>query len=143
MRIVPEYRFDYGSEPAIVVVPAQGGRSPKMLQWIRERSAKSQLVMSVCTGVFVLGDAGLLKEKKATTHHLYCEESQTAFPEVLVQQNRRFVESDSVIFTAGGFSSRIDLGLHIVNCLAESASRNRRQNYWSTKVRAGRTIEGC
>ena len=114
MRIVPDYTFDNAPEPAIVVVPAQRGRSPKMLQWIRERSAKSQVVMSVCTGVFVLGDAGILKGKKATTHHLYYEEFQTAFPEVVVQKNRRFVESDSVIFTAGGLSSGIDLALHIV-----------------------------
>jgi transcriptional regulator GlxA family with amidase domain len=64
MRIVPDYTFDDAPEPAIVVVPAQRGRSPKMLQWIRERSAKSQVVMSVCTGVFVLGDAGVLKEKR-------------------------------------------------------------------------------
>ena len=58
MRIVPDYTFDDAPEPAIVVVPAQRGRSPKMLQWIRERSTKSQVVMSVCTGAFVLADAG-------------------------------------------------------------------------------------
>jgi transcriptional regulator GlxA family with amidase domain len=122
MRIVPDYTFDDAPEPAIVVVPAQRGRSPKMLQWIRERSAKSQLVMSVSTGVLVLGDAGLLKEKKATTHHLYCEESQTAFPEVLVQQNRRFVESDSVIFTAGG-------------SVAESISGSTLSTVWRSRPR--------
>jgi transcriptional regulator GlxA family with amidase domain len=114
MRIIPDYTFDDAPEPAIVVVPAQRGRSPKMLQWIRERSTKSQVVMSVCTGAFVLGDAGVLKGKKATTHHLYYEEFQTAFPDVSLQKNRRFIQSDSVIFTAGGLSSGIDLALHIV-----------------------------
>src|SRR5258708_15176326 len=114
MRIVPAYLFDAAPVPAIVVVPAQRGRSPKMLQWIRERSTKSQVVMSVCTGAFVLADAGILKGKKATTHHLYYDEFQTTFPDVSIQKNKRFVESDPVIFTAGGLSSGIDLALHIV-----------------------------
>src|SRR5258708_7191137 len=114
MRIVPDYTFDDAPEPAIVVVPAQRGRSPKMLQWIRERSTKSQVVMSVCTGAFVLADAGILKGKKPTTLHLSYNNFQTTFPDILMQKNKRFVESDPVIFTAGGLSSGIHLALHIV-----------------------------
>jgi hypothetical protein len=62
----------------------------------------------------VLGDAGVLKNRKATTHHLFYEEFQAAFPDVLLQKNKRFVQSSPVIFTAGGLSSGIDLALHIV-----------------------------
>src|SRR5258708_12285418 len=104
MRIVPAYLFDAAPVPAIVVVPAQRGRSPKMLQWIRERSTKSQVVMSVCTGAFVLGDAGVLKGKKATTHHLYYEEFQTAFPDVSLQKNRPFIQIDPVTLPPRGSS---------------------------------------
>jgi transcriptional regulator GlxA family with amidase domain len=141
MRIVPDYTFDDAPEPAIVVVPAQRGRSPKMLQWIRERSAQSQVVMSVCTGAFVLGDAGILKGKKATTHHLYYDEFQTAFPDVLLQKNKRFVESDSVLFTAGGLSTGIDLALHIVQLyggtgLAEETAKLLEYEGTGRKVRA-------
>lgn len=114
MRIIPDYTFDDAPLPTIVVVPAQSGRSPKMLAWIRKMTSQSEVVMSVCTGASVLGDAGLLKGKPATTHHLYYEEFQNAFPDVLLQRNRRFVQSDPVIFTAGGLSSGIDLALHIV-----------------------------
>lgn len=114
MRIIPDYTFDDAPPPAIVVVPAQSGRSPKMLDWIRKMTSQSDVVMSVCTGAYVLGDAGLLKGKPATTHHLYYEEFQKAFPDALLQRNRRFVQSDPVIFTAGGLSSGIDLALHIV-----------------------------
>jgi transcriptional regulator GlxA family with amidase domain len=114
MRIVPDYTFDDAPRPAIVVVPAQSGRSPKMLEWIRKMTTQSDVVMSVCTGAYVLGDAGVLKGKKATTHHLYYDEFQQTFPDVLLQKGKRFVQSDSVIFTAGGLSSGIDLALHVV-----------------------------
>jgi transcriptional regulator GlxA family with amidase domain len=114
MKIIPDYTFEDAPRPAIVVVPAQRGRSPKMMEWLRLAAARSQVVMSVCTGAFVLGDAGLLKGKKATTHHLYYDEFQKAFPNVVLQKNVRFVQSDSVIFTAAGLSSGIDLALHVV-----------------------------
>ncbi|MCU1225910.1 MAG: Transcriptional regulator containing an amidase domain and an AraC-type DNA-binding domain [Edaphobacter sp.] len=114
MRIVPDYTFDDAPQPAIVVVPAQRGRSPKMMEWIRKMTTKSDVVMSVCTGADVLGDAGVLKGKKATTHHLFYDEFQRAFPDVSLQKDKRFVQSDPVIFTAGGLSSGIDLALHIV-----------------------------
>jgi transcriptional regulator GlxA family with amidase domain len=114
MRIIPDYTFDDAPMPAIVVVPAQRGRSPKMLAWIRRMTAQSEVVMSVCTGASVLGDAGVLKNRPATTHHLFYDEFQTAFPDVLLEKNKRFVQSSPVIFTAGGLSSGIDLALHIV-----------------------------
>jgi transcriptional regulator GlxA family with amidase domain len=114
MRIVPDYTFDDAPQAAIVVVPAQSGRSPKMLEWIRKMTTQSDVVMSVCTGAYVLGDAGVLKGKKATTHHLYYDEFHKTFPDVLLQKDKRFVQSDPVIFTAGGLSSGIDLALHIV-----------------------------
>jgi transcriptional regulator GlxA family with amidase domain len=114
MRIIPDYTFDDAPAPAIVVVPAQSGRSPKMLAWIRKMTTQSEVVMSVCTGASVLGDAGVLKNKQATTHHLYYDEFHDAFPDVLLVKNRRFVQSTPVIFTAGGLSSGIDLALHVV-----------------------------
>src|SRR5882757_2442585 len=114
MQIVPDYTFDDAPPPTIVVIPAQNGRSTKMLDWIRKMALQSDVVMSVCTGASVLGDAGLLKGKPATTHHLYYDEFHNAFPDVLLEKNKRFVQSDPIIFTSGGLSSGIDLALHIV-----------------------------
>jgi len=114
MKIVPDYTFDDAPSPAIVVIPAQRGRSAKMMDWIRKQSHQSDVVMSVCTGADVLGDAGLLNGKSATTHHLFYDEFHTEFPKVRLEKNRRFVQSDPVIFTAGGLSSGIDLALHVV-----------------------------
>jgi len=71
-------------------------------------------VMSVCTGAFKLAAAGVLDGKKATTHHGSYGRLQHDFPRVLVQRGMRYVQSDPVIFTAGGLSSGIDLALHVV-----------------------------
>jgi transcriptional regulator GlxA family with amidase domain len=70
--------------------------------------------MSVCTGAFKLGAAGLLEGKKATTHHDFYDQFQKRFPKVSLERGLRYVQSDDVVFTAGGLTSGIDLALHIV-----------------------------
>ena len=88
----------------------------------------SDVVMSVCSGAFKLGAAGLLRGKKATTHHGSYAAFQREFPDVALQKNVRYVQSDSKVFTAGGLSAGIDLALHIVELyfgrsVAESTAR--------------------
>src|SRR5580704_19591222 len=107
MRIIPDYTFDDAPAPAIVVVPAQQGRSPKMLAWIRKMTIQSEVVMSVCTGASVLGDAGVLSHKQATTHHLYYDEFHAECPDVVLVKNKRFVEKSQMNFTAGRLSTGI------------------------------------
>jgi transcriptional regulator GlxA family with amidase domain len=114
MQVVPDYTFEDAPPPRIVVVGAQSGKSPKMLGWIRSMTAQAEVVMSVCTGAYRLAQAGVLKGKKATTHHDFYDDFQKKFPDVSLQRGARFVESDPVIFTAGGLSSGIDLALHVV-----------------------------
>ena len=114
MRILPDYTFDTAPKPDIVVVPAQSGRSPKMMAWLRQMATGSGVVMSVCNGAFVLADAGLLDGKHATAHHGALNLFQARYPKVTVERGMRYVQSDRVIYTAGGLSSGIDLALHIV-----------------------------
>src|SRR5882724_1606825 len=114
MQVIPDHTFDDAPQPNIVVVPAQGGNSPQMLAWIRKMASLSDVVMSVCTGAYKLAEAGLLNGKAATTHHDAWEDVQHEFPNVKLQRNVRYVQSDPVIFTSGGLSAGIDLALHIV-----------------------------
>ena len=114
LQIIPDYTFDDAPKPNIVVVPAQDGSSPKMQEWLRTMRQRSDVVMSVCSGAFVLAEAGLLNGKKATTHHDAYDMLQSQFPKITVEHGKRYVQSDPVIFTAGGLSSGIDLALHVV-----------------------------
>jgi transcriptional regulator GlxA family with amidase domain len=114
MQVVPDYTFDDAPAPRIVVVGAQPGKSVKMLEWIRKMTGQSDVVMSVCTGAYQLALAGVLKGKKATTHHDFHDDFEKRFPDVSLRRGARYVQSDPVIFTAGGLTSGIDLALHIV-----------------------------
>jgi transcriptional regulator GlxA family with amidase domain len=89
---------------------------------------KSRIVMSVCTGAFKLGEAGLLDGKKATTHHDFYDAFAKRNPKVQLLRSKRYVQADEVVFTAGGLSSGIDLALHIVELYfgREAAERTAR-----------------
>jgi putative intracellular protease/amidase len=114
MRIIPDYTFDDAPQPNIVVIPAQEGDSPKMMEWIRKMAGRSDIVMSVCTGAFTLAQTGLLNGTKATTHHDSWALLHDQFPAVTVLTNRRFVQGGRNVFTSGGLGSGIDLALHVV-----------------------------
>jgi transcriptional regulator GlxA family with amidase domain len=113
MQIVPDYTFEDAPPPKVVVIPAQRG-APQLADWLRRTRKTADVVMSVCTGAFHLGDAGLLDGKPATTHHDFLDRFASRFPTVKLQRGLRFVKTDDVVYTAGGLSSGIDLALHIV-----------------------------
>jgi transcriptional regulator GlxA family with amidase domain len=113
LQLVPDHAFESAPQPHVIVVGAQRG-SPALISWLKSASPKSDLTMSVCTGAFQLGKAGLLNGMAATTHHDFCDKFAAAFPEVRVRRGLRFVESSPRIATAGGLSSGIDLALRVV-----------------------------
>jgi transcriptional regulator GlxA family with amidase domain len=69
--------------------------------------------MSVCTGAFQLGKAGLLEGLKATTHHEFWDDFAKQYPKVNLERGVRFVDNGHIA-TAGGLTSGIDLALHVV-----------------------------
>ncbi|HXJ85517.1 MAG TPA: DJ-1/PfpI family protein [Candidatus Binatia bacterium] len=113
MKIVPDYTFDNAPGPKVIVIPAQDGSSPAMLEWIRKSTKNTDVTMSVCTGAFVLAQTGLLSGKSATTHHAAYKTFAIEFPDVRLKRGARFTE-DGNLATAGGLSSGIDLALRVV-----------------------------
>src|SRR5262245_1783841 len=113
LKLVPDYTFDSAPQPKVVVVPAQRG-SKALHEWLRKMSQSTDVIMSVCTGAFQLGKAGLLAGKSATTHHEFLDQFAKAFPDVTVKRGLRFVEGEK-ISTAGGLTSGIDLALRVVD----------------------------
>src|SRR5437773_5047441 len=113
MQIIPDYTYEDAPEPKIVVVPATT-KSPEMLDWIRKMTKRSDVVMSVCIGAYHLAEAGVLSGKVATTNNGAYVNIQRKYPDVHFLLNRRWVQSDSVVFTSGATGAGIDLALHIV-----------------------------
>jgi transcriptional regulator GlxA family with amidase domain len=112
MKIIPDHTFETAPAPKIVVIPAQSG-SPALHAWLRKVVGSTDVTMSVCTGAFQLGRAGLLSGKEATTHHDFFDQFAKAFPDVKLKRGLRFVEG-AKISTAGGLTSGIDLALRVV-----------------------------
>ncbi|MFN2405738.1 MAG: DJ-1/PfpI family protein [Pyrinomonadaceae bacterium] len=113
LKLVPDYTYETAPQPKVVVVPAQRG-SEALHAWLRKMSTSTDVIMSVCTGAFQLGKAGLLAGKSATTHHQFLDRFAKTFPDVNVIRGLRFVEGEK-ISTAGGLSSGIDLALRVVD----------------------------
>ena len=90
-----------------------GKSSPGLLDWLREQATATRRIGSVCTGAFLLAEAGLLNGKRATTHWYFCQQLQEQFPEVTVDPEPIFIR-DGKISTSAGVTSGLDLALAMV-----------------------------
>ena len=113
LKIAPNYSFANAPEPKVVVIGAQGGRSPEMFAWLKRVSETADVIMSVCTGAFLLAQSGLIDGKSATTHHDFYDRFASRFPKVELKRDLRFVE-EKKFSSAGGLTSGIDLALRVV-----------------------------
>nr|WP_242660173.1 GlxA family transcriptional regulator [Mycobacterium mantenii] len=86
---------------------------PALVEAIRSVSARTRRLASICTGSFVLAQAGVLRGRRATTHWHDTRLLARAFPDVTVEPDAIFVR-DGDIFTSAGISSGIDLALALV-----------------------------
>ncbi len=117
--IVPTVTLDEAPQADVIMIPGGAGVNPllgdpEVLDFVRRQAAGAQWVTSVCTGALVLGAAGLLHGKRATTHwasHQFLAD----FGAVPVHE--RFVQ-DGFVFTAAGVSAGIDMGLALVGAIA-------------------------
>lgn len=101
------------------------------MEWIRKQAGSTEFVTSVCTGSLVLGQAGLLDGRRATTHWAFLPMMRQLLPKVQVEEELHIVEDGNVI-TSAGVAAGIDLALLLVAKLyGEEVARNaaRRMEY--------------
>lgn len=84
-----------------------------VVDWIARASATAQLTASVCTGAFLLAQAGILDGRPATTHWEDVDALQVAYPALRAVKDCRWVDDGDVI-TAAGISAGVDMALHLV-----------------------------
>jgi putative intracellular protease/amidase/YHS domain-containing protein len=117
LTIKPRYTLANCPRPDVIVLPGGNTRVPlgddRVIRWIRTASPDAEVVMSVCTGAFLLAKAGLLDGKEATTHWGSIEALSKAAPKSTVHADRRFVDNGKVV-TCAGVSAGIDGALHVI-----------------------------
>ncbi|PJJ61719.1 GlxA family transcriptional regulator [Compostimonas suwonensis] len=96
---------------------------PEVLRVVREAEARGAWVLSVCSGAFVLGQAGILDGRRSTTHWMYTDKLAAEFPATEVDPDVLFVE-DRMVVTGAGTSAGIDAALHIVRKELGAAAAN-------------------
>ncbi len=100
----------------------------EMFDALRRAHARGCRIISLCTGAFILAEAGLLNGRRATTHWMECDDLARRYPEVSVDPEVLYVD-DGDILTSAGSAASIDLCLHVVrqDYGAEIATRLARQ----------------
>jgi len=118
MLLQPHY--DIGSHPELDLVLIPGGQGTRrertnsmLIRWIEQQNQRTQMTLSVCTGAFLIAEAGLLRGLRATTHWNSIEWMRNEYPEITMLSNARFVDEGRII-TSAGISAGIDMSLHVV-----------------------------
>lgn len=109
-------RLDRAGEADLVIVPAcgdSGEASDAVIELLRHTASRGGKVMSVCSGAFVLGTAGLLDGRRCTTHWRHAEKLAAMFPAAQVDPDVLFV-CDGPVLTSAGSAAGLDLCLHII-----------------------------
>lgn len=121
LLVQPHYTIADHPDLDILVVPGgQGTRrerhNQRLLDWITVQDNQLELLTSVCTGAFLLAEAGKLDGLQATTHWASVDHMRETYDDVDMQADTRFVDQGRII-TSAGISAGIDMALHIVERL--------------------------
>lgn len=122
LKIQPDFTFQTVGKIDLLVIPGGYGaeeieiHNKTVINWIRKTGFEAEIISSVCTGAFLLAEAGFLDGKKATTHWMDIERLKRDYPQVTVLQDAKFVDAHPVI-TSGGISAGINMSLYIVKKL--------------------------
>jgi transcriptional regulator GlxA family with amidase domain len=88
-------------------------QDPQLLQWVRQQASSARRVASVCTGAFMLAEAGVLDGHRVVTHWDSCDELARRYPALHVDPEPIFINEDS-LWTSAGVTAGIDLALALV-----------------------------
>src|SRR5262249_53584221 len=119
LKVQPDYTLDNAPRLDLLVVPGGWGtraaiHNERVLHFIRARAQEVETLTSVCTGAMLLGHAGLLDGRHATTHWRSLGWMRESFPAAIVEDQLHVVEDGNVL-TSAGISAGIDMALRVVS----------------------------
>lgn len=138
LRVISDVTIDTCPALDVLVVPGGWGtrseiKNERLLSWITARGPQVETLTSVCTGSMLLGQAGLLDGRHATTHWRALPWMRESFPTVTVEEKLHVVEDGNVL-TSAGISAGIDMALRVVaryhgEEVARATARNMEYRY--------------
>lgn len=129
LTVLADYNLTNHPKIDVLVIPGGYGaeqieiHNTVLLEWIKKQSNQVSILLSICTGVFLLAKIGLLDNLKATTHWMDVAQIQKDYPKIEVVTNQRYVDNGKII-TSGGISSGIHASLYTVAKLSKIAMAN-------------------
>ena len=88
-------------------------KDKRIINWLKRTAPKTRRIASVCTGAFLLAEAGLLNARSATTHWRWADALADKFPKVNVCPDKIYVK-DNNVFTSAGITAGMDLALALI-----------------------------
>lgn len=123
LKVKPDFDFFDSPDFDILIIPGGYGaeeieiHNEVLINWIRDRALSCKIVASVCTGAFLLAEAGLLDGKRATTHWMDIDRLEKEYSEIKIQKDVKFVDENNII-TSGGISAGINMSFYLLKKLA-------------------------
>ncbi|EKM0372990.1 GlxA family transcriptional regulator [Cronobacter turicensis] len=96
-----------------VINPLEAPASAAVAAFLRAAPGHSRRIAGICTGAFVLGDAGLLDGKRVTTHWAHAQALEARVPQARVESDRIFI-TDGAVWTSAGMTAGLDMALGMV-----------------------------
>lgn len=119
IRLLPDRLINEASEPFDTLLVAgspdyeAGLRDGSLTAWLTKMAPVTRRIGSVCNGAFILGAAGLLEGRRATTHWQFAGDLAARYPNARVEPDRIFVR-DGNIYSSAGVTAGIDLALALI-----------------------------
>jgi transcriptional regulator GlxA family with amidase domain len=115
---VAEFDAQHSEGADYVIVPAMSrDDDPEVLEWLRSQKSKGAMIIGVCAGAKVVGAAGLLDGKRATTHWYYIKELRDKHPTIHYVPDRRLVV-DQGVTTTTGVTASMPISLTLIEAIA-------------------------
>jgi transcriptional regulator GlxA family with amidase domain/DNA-directed RNA polymerase subunit RPC12/RpoP len=138
LSVNPQYSINNAPKPDIIIIPAGNNETVNQdaRDWILKSAENADYILSVCNGVFLIAELGLLDGLEATSHLSGLNSLEKNFPKInKVHRDRRYVDNGKVI-TSGGVSAGIDASFYLMskilgNKRAQAAANSLEYIYWN------------
>jgi transcriptional regulator GlxA family with amidase domain len=122
LNVTPNYSFSTAPKLDILIVPGGYGaehielKNKSVLRWIKNQYQDIEILASVCTGAFILAEAGILDNLRATTHWMDLNRLEKEYPKINAVRNKKYIDEGKIL-TSGGISAGINMAFHIIRRL--------------------------